>query len=143
MRYTIALPLDHLSLAPYRVRIEERTITANKAGKTRTITHLHYINWPDRNEAPDLTALELLMNRQEALSEKSSISIHCQGGVGRTLSYALAIWLRKEIREATKRGEHLPSKQFNLPEMTYALKLQAPRLGSSPKGELFALIFGR
>lgn len=136
--------LDDISLKPYRVRIEERTLTAQKNGKTRTITHLHYVNWPDLNEAPDLVALELFIKRQESLSEKTNkpISIHCQGGIARTLDYALMIWIRKEIREANKLGEQVDEKPFNLPEMIYDLKKQAPRLGGSLKGERFRLIYG-
>lgn len=137
------LTLDDRALAPYRVRLEERTLIAKKDGETRTITHLHYVNWPDHSEAPDLAALELLIQRQESLIEHTNepVSIHCQGGIGRTLGYIQCIWMRKEIREAIKLGEQVEEKQFNLPEMTYELKKQAPRLGGSPNGERFALVY--
>ncbi len=139
-----SIPVDDIALSPYRVRIEERTLIARKEGETRTITHLHYVNWPDLNEAPDLFALELLMKRQESLLEKSDapVSIHCQGGVARTLDYAMMVWMRREIREAKKLDEQLGEKQFNIPEMIYELRKQAPRLGGTPKEQRFALIYG-
>jgi protein tyrosine phosphatase len=137
--------LDDPAFQPYRVRIEERTLTAARNGEIRTITHLHYVNWADGYEAPDIVALELLMKRQEKLVESTNatVAIHCQGGIARTLSYVLSIWMRQEIREAKNRGEQLEKMHFNLPEMTYELKKQAPRLSFGPsKGDLFSRVCG-
>jgi protein tyrosine phosphatase len=139
-----AIPLDDSAFKPYRVRIEERIIIAERKGETRAITHLHYINWADGNEAPDLEALKVLMKRQENLLEGTNapVAIHCQGGIARTLSYVLSIWMRQEIREAKRLESPLEMKQFNLPEMTYELKKQAPRLNCGPsKGDLFSRVY--
>lgn len=133
------LGLDHEELMPYRVRLEERTLTVQHKEKRHTATHLHFVNWPDHEEAPDLKALGMLLDRQTALG--GSAVVHCQGGIGRTLGYLQNFAVREKLRAAYKKADDVNSLEINLPELTYALKRQAPRLGGAPKGERLAQVF--
>jgi len=125
------VPLDDESLAAYRVRIEEREIKVEFEGKVRLFTHLHYINWPDHEAAPDEAALALLLDRHMELSGTSVV--HCQGGVGRTLGYVQSLYIRHILNTTDATA-------INVPELTYELKMQAPRLGGSPKGARLAQV---
>ncbi len=129
-------------LAQYRPRIIERRflITDIKKGKERTLTQLHYENWPDRQEAPDLDAWWVLLRRQLELQTKS-VAIHCQGGIGRTNVHAILTCLVSELNALKEAHADLKTATFNVPLTMYLLKQQAPRLGGLVCGKRFAQIY--
>ncbi|XP_052216900.1 uncharacterized protein LOC127834857 isoform X8 [Dreissena polymorpha] len=63
-----------------------RTLECNRKGSSKTITHLHFTAWPDK-DVPD-TALSLLQFWRKVRSlkrhEESPWIVHCSAGVGRT-----------------------------------------------------------
>lgn len=131
-------PRESEALSEYRVRLEERAIKIESNGKERTITHLHYVNWPDHEEAPDEKALSLLLDRHMELPGASVV--HCQGGIGRTLGYVQTLYLRHKLKREQQKGSHIDSVQINIPKFTYKMKEQAPRLGGSPKSHRMAQV---
>lgn len=135
----VEVALDDDSLDAYRVRIEERRIRVEVDGKVRTISHLHYINWPDHKAAPDEIALELLLKRHMDLGGLTSV-IHCQGGIGRTLGYVQHLYFRHIINREYQQEGTINNLGINIAERTYGLMLQAPRLGGFPKPDRMAQV---
>jgi len=119
----------------YLPRIIERVfwIKENAVGSWRKITQLHYENWPDRREAPDLDAWWALLQRQLELTS-GSIAIHCQGGIGRTNAHAILSCLISQLKAAN-------NEVFNVPRTMFRLKEQAPRLGGVICAKRFGQIY--
>lgn len=124
----------------YRPRIIERTFQVSDG---RKITHLQYLQWPDRSAATDLDALLVLVTRQMQVlkNEPGAIGIHCQGGIGRTNYFAILTWLLFEIESMHQKGVDVDEAIFNIPEMMYQLKKQAVRLGGHISGLRFGHIY--
>lgn len=134
------------ALSPFRPAIIERTLKLTHAttGQERTLTHLHYKNWPDNQQAPDLEALWVLAKRHTEILRNElmpSMLIHCFGGIGRTNCYALLSWVLREIEVLGKEGKPLADAVCNIPKMMFRLKQQAPRLGGTVFGERFVQIY--
>lgn len=92
-------------LQPYdkNQRIVERIIVLeHESGEKKTITQLHYQNWPDHG-TPNLNYLEHLLDKMDELHgadpEKAPIVVHCSAGIGRSGMIAAAHAGKKEIRE--------------------------------------------
>ncbi len=124
-----------LVMKKYLPRVVERVfwIRDDSLGSWRKITQLHYENWPDRAEAPDLEAWWVLLKRQLEL-QNGSICIHCQGGIGRTNAHAILTCLISQL-DAKKQDI------FNVPRTMYQLKQQAPRLGGVICAKRFGQIY--
>ena len=107
-------------------RIVKRTFLAfcKKTNQTRTITQLHYENWPD-NDAPsfDLFCKLLEETDQFPSSVKNPILVHCSAGVGRSGTFVACHSLRQEIRHQkalfAKKEPHV-----NIPETVLILRQQ-------------------
>ncbi len=124
-----------LVLKRYLPRIIERIfwVRDDALGSWRKITQLHYENWPDRAEAPDLEGWWVLLKRQLEL-QKGAICIHCQGGIGRTNAHAILTCLISQFN--AKKDE-----VFNVARTMYQLKEQAPRLGGVICAKRFGQIY--
>ncbi|CAI5449782.1 unnamed protein product [Caenorhabditis angaria] len=59
------------------------------------LTHLHWIDWPDRGVPPaDLAIIELL---NKARQSKGPIAVHCSAGIGRTGSVVMIEYIMEQM----------------------------------------------
>ncbi len=108
-------------------RVVKRTFQAtNDDAKTkRTISHIHYENWPD-NGAPDPVLFHRFLHLMNSLHPVSSspLLIHCSAGLGRSGTLAASHSLCKEIH-----AFH-PS-TINIPQRVVELRMQRSYLVST------------
>ncbi|XP_052249756.1 receptor-type tyrosine-protein phosphatase kappa-like [Dreissena polymorpha] len=75
-----------------------RMFTAIKDRQTRTLTHLHFTSWPDKDVPEDVTSI--IDFRQNVLRAPATLEgptiVHCSAGVGRTGTYIAIDILTKE-----------------------------------------------
>ena len=108
-------------------RIVRRTFQATheESKETRTISHIHYENWPD-NGAPE----PILFHRFLHLISKihpvasSSILVHCSAGLGRSGTFVASHSLCKEIHA-------LHPATVNIPKRIVELRMQRPYVVST------------
>lgn len=83
-------------------RIVERTfeITSEKSEKPKTVTQLHYENWPDMG-IPDPRLFDVLVDQVKS----NQVWVHCSGGIGRTPTFIAAHSLRHEIDKQIVEGK--------------------------------------
>jgi protein tyrosine phosphatase len=102
--------------------VERLFIAENKKSKeTRTISQIHYENWPD-NGVPDVALFsELLAIIDEKTKEAPTpICVHCSAGIGRSGTFVAAHSIRKEIRNA---AENTPVR-INIPKSIFLMRKQ-------------------
>ncbi len=99
-------------------RIVESTLLATRGEESVELTHLHYDGWRDKNPMPSEELLETLYRRVEMLSPspKTPVAINCKGGVGRSGTCAVGLYVRRYIRKALVEGVDL---RVNIPEIIY------------------------
>ena len=107
----------------------------------KTCTHLHYDGWKDKNPAPSVELLGLLMDKICELSPDPAIpvGINCRGGVGRTGVLAVSLYLRREIDSQIASGVALDDISINIPETIYAFRKMKKSMVSTP--QQFAQIY--
>lgn len=103
---------------PELIRTE---LVATKGEKQRTITHLHYDGWMDRSPLPDEHLFSTLLDtaRQLSPSKEVPISINCMGGVGRTGTTAVTLYLQKQIDDQLAAGKNWDEITINVAEAIY------------------------
>ena len=116
-----------------RARIVERKLKISHGGKSHTLTHIHYENWPDHGQA-DPTLLRQMLERCDKISraQKGPIIVNCRGGVGRTATFAMFNICRRVLRGLVERGIDLKKARINIPEIIYSVRMQRPRVQSNP-----------
>ena len=108
-------------------RIIETTIRAkHKEEDERTLTHIHYEGWPDREAMPSEKLFRTLLDRIMELQQGRDVpfAINCHGGVGRTGTTALSHYLQSEV-DAQLASHHDPEKILvNIPRTLFKFRLQ-------------------
>jgi len=108
-------------------RIIRRTFLATheESGETRTITHIHYENWPD-NGAPEPLLFYRFIHLVSSIHPLSSspLFVHCAAGIGRSGTFVTAHSLCKEI-------DLLHPTTINIPQRVVALRMQRSGLVST------------
>ena len=67
--------------------------------------HLHYENWPDHQEAPDLDALEVLFDRKDSLAQPDDIvMVNCKATIGRSGVFFYSDCGRRRVTAMTDEG---------------------------------------
>lgn len=102
----------------------QRTLNVTKGGEAKTITHLHYENWPDHKAAPDDEMLSALVHKINELQTTNDhpIAINCKGGIGRTGTLAIAHLAIHEIKKQLKAGKKKDEVSLNIAKMIYSLR---------------------
>jgi len=141
--FTPTIDMKSESVREFRPRILQRNFSFTQDSQTHEVLQLHYENWPDRQHAPDLKALEILFQQRFMVARPGEcIAVHCQGGIGRTgMICALEELLPKIDACFERMGNDFEEAELNIPEMIYLQKIQAPRLGGEPNGPRFAQIY--
>jgi protein tyrosine phosphatase len=107
-------------------RIVKRQFLAfcKKTNTTRTITQLHYENWPD-NDAPSFELFCKLLDEADLFpsSTKTPILVHCSAGVGRSGTFVACHSLRHEIHRQRDTGNK-KALHVNIPEVVLSLRQQ-------------------
>jgi protein tyrosine phosphatase len=115
------------SLAIPSQRIVKRVFEATHegSGETRTITHIHYENWPD-DEAPEPLLFYRFIHLVSKIHPMSSspLFVHCAAGIGRSGTFVAAHSLCKEI-------EAFHPLTINIPKRIVELRMQRANLVSS------------
>lgn len=109
-------------------RIVKRSfICLHKATQeSKTITQLHYENWPD-NGIPNFDLFVRLLDEVDEMqiATTTPIAVHCSAGIGRSGTFVAAHSLRKALQqESNHHQDHL----INIPKAIIALRLQRPYL---------------
>ncbi|MBS0634806.1 MAG: hypothetical protein JSR37_05025 [Verrucomicrobia bacterium] len=106
--------------------IESRLLTS----KGIALTHLHYEGWKDKTAMPSEKLLNLLLDRIYELSPdpKIPVAINCKGGVGRTGTVAISLYLRRVVDRELKAGKPLNTITVNIPEIIYMLRKERKRM---------------
>ncbi len=110
--------------------IETTLVTSNR----KTITHLHYEGWRDKRGMPCKELFSDLLDRIYELSPnpKSPVAINCRGGVGRTGTVAVSLYLRREVDAQLLAGKKLDEISVNIPELIYAFRNQRKSIVGLP-----------
>jgi protein tyrosine phosphatase len=107
-------------------QIIESTLLATRAGETRTLTHLHYEGWRDRQAMPSEALFHIFQDRIAELQKGKTtpFAINCHGGVGRTGTTALSHYFRQEVDAQLAAGKKLDDIEVNIPEVLFKFRLQ-------------------
>lgn len=113
-------------------RIVVRTFLATSATETRTITQIHYENWPDC-KTPELELFVKLLDEvdKRATRQKSPITVHCSAGIGRSGTFVAAHSLRKELRQTKALLKKNQQLRLNIPKAVFLLRCQRKGLVSN------------
>lgn len=105
-------------------RIVKRVFQAvhEPSGESRTITHIHYENWPD-NSSPEPLLFHRFLHLMQALHPTASppLFVHCSAGLGRSGTFVTCHSLCKEIHA-------LHPSTMNIPSRVVELRMQRPYL---------------
>ena len=78
----------------------ERQWDVTRDGATRSITHIHYTNWPDHGVPESACEILHLYYKVKTLGKSGPLLVHCNDGVGRTgIFIALDILLSQNDEE--------------------------------------------
>ncbi|TGZ50782.1 receptor-type tyrosine-protein phosphatase beta-like isoform X1 [Temnothorax longispinosus] len=82
----------------------QRTLILQKENKKRTITHLHFKDWPDHDVPEDFDAMINFCQimRRNISANKGFIVVHCSAGIGRTGTLIAIDILLQQIRDNRK-----------------------------------------
>ncbi|XP_011869291.1 PREDICTED: tyrosine-protein phosphatase 10D isoform X2 [Vollenhovia emeryi] len=82
----------------------QRTLVLQKENKKRTITHLHFKDWPDHDVPEDFDAMINFCQimRRNITANKGFIVVHCSAGIGRTGTLIAIDILLQQIRDNRK-----------------------------------------
>ena len=121
-------------------RIFRATHQKENKQEERTITQIHYENWPD-GDIPDSLLFDQLLKAVDDLkiNKSSPIVVHCSAGIGRSGIFVAVHSLRKTIQKARKWGQHGNTIVVNIPKALLGLRLQRKSLVGSSKQ--FAFIY--
>ncbi len=99
------------------------------------VTHLHYEGWRDKAEMPSERLLNVLLDRIYELNPDPSVpvAINCKGGIGRTGTVALSLYLRRIVDSELKAGKELSEIEVNIPELIYMFRKERKRMIGVPK----------
>ena len=125
--------VDRSRLIPTH-QIVVRTFIASNHNETRTITQVHYENWPDC-KIPELDLFVKLLDvvDRRATKKDRPITVHCSAGIGRSGTFVAAHSLRKEIRATKLRLTKNQELQVNIPKAIFLLRCQRKGLVSNAR----------
>ena len=120
-------------------RLVESTLVARKGDTAVEIRHLHYDGWRDRQAMPSEELLYGLYTRIEELATgpQPPIAINCKGGVGRTGTVAVGLYIRRYIDTCLAEGRE---PRINIPEIIYR-EFRKQRAGIVGRPAQFAQIY--
>ncbi len=100
----------------------------------KTISHLHYDGWRDKRAMPCLQLFSQLLDRIYELNPdpKVPIAINCRGGVGRTGTIAVSLYLRRLVDAELAKGVKINDIKINIPEIIYTFRRYRKRLIGNP-----------
>ncbi len=100
----------------------------------KQITHLHYEGWRDKTAMPCEKLLNILLDRIYELNPDPTIpvAINCKGGIGRTATVALSLYLRRIVDAKRQSGVPLDEIEVNIPELIYMLRKERKRMMGVP-----------
>lgn len=107
-------------------QIIESTLLATRAGESRTLIHLHYEGWRDRQAMPSEALFNVFQDRIAELQKGKTVpfAINCHGGVGRTGTTALSHYFRHYVDAELAAGKNLDDIEVNIPEVLFQFRLQ-------------------
>lgn len=100
----------------------------------KSITHLHYDGWGDKRPIPSEKLLAHLLDRISELNPDPEVpvAINCRGGVGRTGTIAVSLYLRRLVDRELQAGKKLDKIKVNIPEVIYTFRNQRNRIIGNP-----------
>ncbi len=118
----------------YFPRIVERHLRLQYDGKEHEVVHLHYENWPDHQEAPDVEALHTLIERRDSLVDghDSVVMLNCKATIGRSGTFFLTDWGRKIVSAMAEEGISFSEMKLNVPHMLLQVRQFRPILSGNP-----------
>ncbi|MCE5293992.1 MAG: hypothetical protein LLF94_05205 [Chlamydiales bacterium] len=124
-------------------RIVERVIELQRDDAVFTTTHLHYENWPDHQEAPDIQALEVLLDRRNQLATLDDLClVNCKATIGRSGLFFFSDYGRNLVSQMAKEGVPFDEMKLNFAEMVNRVRIFRPILSGNPVqlGQAFQII---
>lgn len=101
-------------------------------GEEKTLTHLHYDGWADRQAPSDQVLYSLALDRMQELNpEGKTVGINCVGGVGRTGNIAICYLQRLLIDRALQAGKAPHEIQINIPRLIAQFREKRKIIGSN------------
>lgn len=115
-------------------RVVERRLRIEYDGKAHEVVHLHYENWPDHQEAPDINALHILIDRRDSLltSKDDIVILNCKATIGRSGTFFLTDWGRKLVSAMAEEGIPFSEMTLNFAEMLLEARKFRPILSGNP-----------
>ncbi len=122
---------DQASFFP---RIVERKIKVIRGSELHETTHLHYENWPDHQEAPDLDALNLLFDRKDSLLAHPDdvCMLNCKATIGRSGLFFLADLGRKRLERLAADGVAFHEMKMSIVDLLLEGRRFRPLLSPNP-----------
>ena len=105
--------------------------------------HLHYENWPDHQEAPDIRALEMLIEQRDRLAKPDDVCmLNCKATIGRSGLFFYSDLAKNRIKAMRDEGVPLDAMTFNFAAMVLEVRRYRPILSGNftQLGQVFELI---
>lgn len=133
-RAEAALAQGGINPETYFPRIVERHLTLVRGNQQHETVHLHYENWPDHQEAPDIEALEVLLDRKDALTTPDDlIMLNCKATIGRSGVLYFSDCGRKKVEGMANLGISFDEMKLNFAEMVHHVRNFRPILSGNPR----------
>lgn len=124
-------------------RIVERRLLLERDSQQHEAVHLHYENWPDHQEAPDIDALNLLYKHRDSLvGPDEVVMLNCKATIGRSGLFFYTDLSRRRISRMAAEGVPLSDMKLNIAQMVREVRRFRPVLSGNPTqfGQVFELI---
>ncbi|MBS0636078.1 MAG: hypothetical protein JSS12_01070 [Verrucomicrobia bacterium] len=114
-------------------RVVERRLQITRGDEQFETVHLHYENWPDHQEAPDIEGLELLLDRKDALvgSREEMIMVNCKAAIGRSGAFFNADCGRGRVQALVEEGIPFDQMSLNMGDMMRKVRYFRPILSGN------------
>ncbi len=120
--------------ASFFPRIVERKICVTRGTEQHETVHLHYENWPDHQEAPDLDALNVLFDRKDSLllHPDDICMLNCKATIGRSGLFFLADLGRKRLERMLQDGVPQGEMKMSIVDLLLEGRRFRPLLSPNP-----------
>lgn len=124
-------------------RIVERRLSLERGQERHETVHLHYENWPDHQEAPDIDALHLLYAHRDSLAAPNDVvMLNCKATIGRSGLFFYTDLGRRRISAMANDGVPFSDMKLNFAQMVREVRQFRPILSGNLTqfGQAFELI---
>ncbi len=121
-------------IAPHQFfpRIVERRLLLQRGDESYETVHLHYENWPDHQEAPDIEALRVLFERRDSLCAPDDVfMVNCKATIGRSGVFFFSDYGRKLVTAMHEEGVPFSEMKLNFADLVCQARRFRPILSGN------------